>query len=76
MTKDQAIYFVLHHPYAKITHRLFASDEYLYSNGDSIIYDENGYVFEDFYSDGPAARCGMRIRNEDFWWEGWYVYLD
>jgi hypothetical protein len=71
MTKDQAIDYMLQNPYRKVTHRLFSSDEYLYSRGDGIIYDEADYVFEDFWSDGPAARCGMRIRSEEFWLTGW-----
>ena len=69
MTNQEAIKVMLDNPYTKITHRLFASDEYIYSKGDRVIYDENGYVFEDWYS-----HCdGMRIRTEDFWQEGWSI---
>jgi hypothetical protein len=75
MTKEQAINYMLHQPYHKITHRLFAHDEYIYSKGDGIIYDENGYVFEDFEV-ARVPRCGMRIRNEDYWWEGWSICND
>jgi hypothetical protein len=76
MTKEQAINYMLHNPYHKITHRLFAQDEYLYSKGDGIIYDEAGYVFEDFEIGDPVPRCGMRIRNDDFWWKDWSIYRD
>lgn len=70
MTKDQAIHYMLHTPYCKVTHRLFAPGEYLYSKGDGIIYDEAGYVFEDFAS----SRDGMRIRSDSFWNADWSVY--
>lgn len=70
MTKQEAIKFMRDNPYKKITHTLFAPDEYLYGIGDAAILDENGYIFEDWYS-----HCdGMRIRTEDYWQEGWSVY--
>lgn len=72
MTKEQAIYFMLHNPMCKMTHTLFAPDEYVYSKGDGIIYEENGYVFEDFGSDISSVN-GMRMRTGDNWMEGWRV---
>jgi hypothetical protein len=70
MTIQEAIKVMLDNPYKKIKHRLFAPDEYIYSKGDKIIYDENGYVFEDWYS-----HCdGLRIKKEAFCEEGWSVY--
>lgn len=69
MTRQEAIKFMLDNPMRRIKHCLFSPDEYLYSYG-GIIYDENGYVFEDWHS-----HCdGMRIRTDRWWQEGWYVY--
>lgn len=70
MTNLEAVKVMLDNPYMKLKHRLFAPDEYIFSKGDGIIYDENDYVFEDWHS----HRDGMRIRTEDFWREDWYVY--
>ena len=44
MTQQEAIKVMLDNPYKKITHALFAPDEYIYSKGDRVIYDENGYA--------------------------------
>lgn len=69
MTQQEAIKVMLDNPYKKITHTLFAPDEYIYSKGGSVIYDENGYVFEDWES-----HCaGMRIRKEGYWETGWSI---
>lgn len=40
MTEQEAIKVMLDNPYKKIKHRLFSSDEYIYSKGDKVIYDE------------------------------------
>mgnify|MGYP003295212763 FL=1 len=72
MSNQEAIKVMLDNPYKKITHTLFAPDEYIYSKGDGVIYDENGYVFEDWHS-----HCnGMRIRTEGYWQEGWSIKND
>jgi hypothetical protein len=69
MTNQEVIAVMLNNPYKKFTHTLFAPDEYIYSKSNGIIYDENGYVFEDWYS-----HCdGMRIRTEGYWQEGWSI---
>ena len=69
MTKDQAIHFMLHNSLVKVRHELFDCSEYLYSKGDGVIYDEAGYVFEDF-----STHCdGMRLRTEPVWLTGWSV---
>lgn len=71
MTKDQAIHYMLHNPHCHVRHQLFAEDEWLYSRGDGIIYDEVGNVFEDF-----TSHCaGMRFRHEPVWLTGWTVVL-
>lgn len=71
MTKDLAIHYMFHNPHCHVRHNLFSSDEYLYSKGDGIIYDEAGNVFEDF--DSHCA--GMRLRWEEVWLTGWHVCL-
>lgn len=71
MTKDQAIHYMLHNPHCHVWHPLFTQEEYLYSKGDGIIYDEVGNVFEDFES-----HCaGMRLRWDEVWLTGWRVIL-
>ena len=55
----------------KITHILFSSDEYIY-NKNGKIYDEAGYVFEDWITDG--YHNGIRIRTEQCWDTGWDFY--
>ena len=37
------------------------------------IYDENDYLFEDWYSDGSI---GMRMRTGGSWEDGWSVKFD
>lgn len=71
MTKDQAIHYMLHHPRCHVSHPLFDSHEYLYSKGDGVIYDECGYVFENF----TGHNDGMRDRCEPVWLSGWKVIL-
>lgn len=38
MTRDQAIKFMMENPEAKVTHRFFSSDEYLYMIGGICYY--------------------------------------
>ena len=57
-------------PNVKISHRLFAPDEYLYLGVDGNVYDENDYLFDDFET--PAI-CGLRMRTGDTWEHGWYI---
>ena len=55
-------------PNVKITHRYFSSDEYIYGKEDGNVYDENGYLFEDWESDRFS---GMRMRFGGVWEDGW-----
>ena len=73
MLRTQIINFMKENPNVKITHRLFDSDEYLYQENDGKVYDEKGYLFEDWYSDD---RNGMRMRTGGSWEDGWDVYHD
>lgn len=71
MTRESMIEFMKENPNIKITHRLFDSEEYIYQKNGNI-YDENNYLFEDWYSD---THCGIRMRNDDAWKDGWYVKI-
>lgn len=57
-------------PGAKISHQYFAPGEYIYLGEDSNVYDENGYLFEDWTS---RRNCGVRMRNGNGWEHGWYL---
>ena len=48
MTRNEMLEFIKI-PGMKISHALFDSSEYLYSCEDGNVYDENGYLFEDWY---------------------------
>lgn len=55
----------------KFTHILFDDHEYLERRSDGCIYDENGYLFEDFGCDN--CWNGMRIRQGGAWEKGWSI---
>ncbi|MBQ8806496.1 MAG: hypothetical protein IJZ68_08585 [Bacteroidaceae bacterium] len=57
-------------PHVKISHRFFTKDEYIYLGDDGKVYDENGYLFDDW--DSPA-NCGLRMRTGGNWESGWYI---
>lgn len=71
MTRDQAIKFMMENPEAKVTHRFFSSDEYLYMV-DGICYDEMGYIFDD----GTIHHDGLQMRKGDAWETDWDIYND
>lgn len=70
MTRDEMIVFMEENPNVKITHTLFDSDEYIYQKEDGKVYDENGYLFDDWYSD---RNNGVRMRTGGNWEDGWSV---
>lgn len=72
MTKVEIMALLQKYPYIRITHNLFTKEEYIYSKEDGRIYDENGYLFEDWYS---VFNCGLRMRIGDEWNSGW-ILLD
>lgn len=72
-SREQAIYRLKNHPNEKITHRLFGPDEYIYSK-DGKVYDEDGYLFEDWISEGLGQHNGMRMRAGDSFEDGWSLY--
>ena len=71
MTRTEMIGFVREHPLTKVTHTLFSKDEYIYSKGDGCIYEEHGYLFEDWISERSN---GIRMRSGDLWETGWSLY--
>ena len=70
MTKLEALDYMRKNPYAKVAHRLFDENEYLYMKPDGKIYTEEDYIFEDFHS--SYRFDGMRIRTSKEWRDGWY----
>ena len=74
MTREVMIKFMEENPNVKITHTLFDSGEYIYQKEDGKVYDENGYLFDDWHSD---EHCGLRaMRWEGDWEDGWSVKFD
>lgn len=71
MTRSEMIAYIKANPYHKISHRLFDTDEYIYSGYDGYVYDENGNLFEEWYE--PYRWNGIRLRTGNEWEDGWYV---
>ena len=72
MTRNEIVAYLRGNFYKRVTHRLFAPEEYLYCAEDGNIYDENGYVFEDWNA-GSCAHNGLRLRTGGVWEEGWEI---
>lgn len=66
------IIFIKENHYVEITHFLFDEDEYIYSDGDGIVWDEHGYLFENWYDRWYGAN-GIRLRHGGQWEDGWRV---
>jgi hypothetical protein len=49
----------------KVTHRLFAQGEYIYSAAGDL-FDENGYQMDGFWE----------YRDAEIWTTGWSIYTD
>ena len=75
MTRSEMIAFIKTNPYVKITHKLFGSDEYIYSKEDGNVYDENGYLFENWDSETNmwSGWNGIRMRQGDRWEDDWGI---
>lgn len=73
LTKSEMINKAMEEPYQKYTHPLFADDEYIYTKGGNLFYNENGDVFEDwdYFSN---HHNGLRIRKAPEWQTGWHKY--
>lgn len=74
MTRTEMIDFIRNNPNVPITHWLFSSNEYIYSKENGKVYEENGYLFEDWYSPNDIRGWnGIRCRTGDNWEDGWRV---
>lgn len=75
MNLRQMIEFIKVNPNVPITHFLFASYEHIVSKKDGNVYDENGYLFEnwDSVTDMWSGWNGIRMRSGGMWEYGWRV---
>ena len=74
MTRTEMISFIKQNPNIPITHPLFSYNEYIISAENGNVYDEEGYLFEDWYSpDDCTGWNGIRIRTGGKWEDGWYI---
>ena len=75
MSRDEMIEFIRKNPFVHIIHFLFDKDEYIYSSEDGLVYDEQGYLFEDW--DSVTNMCsghnGIRMRSGKQWENGWSI---
>lgn len=72
MKYGEMIEYIRSHPLVAISHVLFSDNEYIFQNTDGNVYDENGYLFEnwDFCSN---QWNGLRCRDFGPWQSGWFV---
>lgn len=75
MTRTEMIEFIKENPYVHITHDLFSTDEYIYSDIDGLVWDEKGYLFEnwDSVTDMWSGNNGIRMRIGGSWENGWHI---
>ena len=71
MTRTEMIGFIRENPFVKVKHKLFMEGECLYSNGDGNVYEEHGYLFEDWKSEQYNR---LRMRSGGAWENGWTFY--
>ena len=72
LSRDEIIAYMQANHFARVRHKLFDKNEYLYMADDGFIYDENGYLFENWQD--PFRWDGMSIRWGGAWEQGWSVY--
>ena len=72
---DEMIEFIRKNPFVHIIHFLFDKDEYIYSSEDGLVYDEQGYLFEDWNSvtNMWSGHNGIRMRSGKQWEYGWSI---
>lgn len=73
LPRSEMIALIKEYPHLPFTHRFFSAGEYIYSNAAGDIYDENGYLFEDWHSEGPDRHDGIRRRTGGAWEHGWRI---
>ena len=75
MTRNEMIIFIKENPHVHITHTLFDESEYIYTGDDGNVYDEDGFLFED-WMDGFGSwigNNGIRMRIGGQWEDGWRI---
>lgn len=70
LTRTEMMAMLTSRPNIKVSHRLFDDNEYLYMGPDGKVYDENGYLFEDW--DTPIHN-GVRMRDGGVWDKDWFI---
>lgn len=75
MTRDEMIKFIKENPFVNITHDLFSTKEFIYADNNGLVYDENGYLFEDWDRtiNKWSGNNGIRLRSGGSWEDGWYI---
>ena len=74
MTRTEMIKFIKENHFVHITHPLFTHDEYIFSVESGNVYDEKGYLFEDWFSTNDFSGWnGIRTRVKGKWEDGWYI---
>ena len=75
LTRAEMIELIKRHPHVLFAHRFFSQGEYIYSDETGVVYDENGYLFEDWHSEGPGCHDGIRRRTGGPWERGWQICI-
>lgn len=73
MTRSEMITFIKANPFIPITHLLFDDSEYIYADEQGNVWDENGNLFEDWYT--PYMHDGIRLRDKDWWLSEWEIRM-
>lgn len=74
MTYGEMVDFIGENPGVAVTHRLFDDHEFIFMAGNGKVYDEQGYLFED-WNRGFYAHDGIRIRDQGPWLTDWSVKI-
>ena len=70
MERTEMLKLMNENHYVKIRHMYFGDEEYIFMKDDGNVYDENGYLFENWFDD---HHNGIRMRNGDAWESGWSI---
>ena len=70
MTFGEMVVYIRENPGVAVTHRLFDEHEFIFMAENGNVYDERGYLFED-WDLGSNAHDGIRCRNFGPWENGW-----
>lgn len=74
MSKLNILVYMYEHPFEKVTHDLFAPNEYLFYDKDcDCIRDEYNNIFES-WEEGRNIYNGFYVRTEERWEYGWHLY--